>query len=154
MKGIKICARGWIHAAANFDRLIEALDEMAENPVITPRILFLDAKDSILVTRYKETRRQYPLAATGLPLEGIALKRELLEELKGRSQIIYDTSDMKPRVFAWKIVKHFMAVRPARDITVNVMSFGFKYGIPIDADLVFDVSQICRIRTISKCRWS
>ncbi|MGB9942220.1 RNase adapter RapZ, partial [Bacillus subtilis] len=56
-----------------FDRLIEALDEMAENPWITPRILFLDAKDSILVTRYKETRRSHPLAATGLPLEGIAL---------------------------------------------------------------------------------
>lgn len=78
-----------------FDRLIEALDEMAEHPWITPRILFLDAKDSILVTRYKETRRSHPLAATGLPLEGIALERELLEELKGRSQMIYDTSDMK-----------------------------------------------------------
>lgn len=121
-----------------FDRLIEALDEMAENPWITPRILFLDAKDSILVTRYKETRRSHPLAATGLPLEGIALERELLEELKGRSQIIYDTSDMKPRDLREKIVKHF-ATNQGETFTVNVMSFGFKYGIPIDADLVFDV---------------
>ena len=74
----------------------------------------LDAKDSILVTRYKETRRSHPLAATGLPLEGIALERQLLEELKGRSQLIYDTSGMKPRDLrekSWRIsprtkVKH------------------------------------------------
>lgn len=97
-----------------------------------------NAKDSILVTRYKETRRSHPLAATGLPLEGIALERELLEELKGRSQIIYDTSDMKPRDLREKIVKHF-ATNQGETFTVNVMSFGFKYGIPIDADLVFDV---------------
>ncbi|MDA7025572.1 RNase adapter RapZ [Bacillus sp. CLL-7-23] len=121
-----------------FDRLIEALDGIGETSWITPRILFLDAKDSVLVSRYKETRRSHPLATTGLPLEGIEMERQLLEELKGRSQIIYDTSDMKPRELREKIVQHF-ATDEGHTFTVNVMSFGFKYGLPIDADLVFDV---------------
>lgn len=121
-----------------FDSLFEALDDLAENAWLTPHILFLDAKDSTLVTRYKETRRSHPLASKGLPLEGIGLERELLEELKGRAQLIYDTSDLKPRELREKILKQFSS-NVEHTFTVNVTSFGFKYGIPIDADLVFDV---------------
>lgn len=121
-----------------FDSLFEALDELAETDWVTPQILFLDAKDTTLVTRYKETRRSHPLASTGLPLEGISLERELLEELKGRAQLIYDTSDLKPRELREKILKQF-ASSTEHTFTVNLTSFGFKYGIPIDADLVFDV---------------
>lgn len=65
-----------------FDSLIAALDEMSDLGWITPRILFLDSNDKVLVSRYKETRRSHPLATTGLPLEGIAMERDLLEELK------------------------------------------------------------------------
>jgi RNase adapter protein RapZ len=121
-----------------FDSLFTALDELAEQSWVTPQILFLDAKDSTLVARYKETRRTHPLAPNGLPLEGIRLERELLEELKGRAQIIYDTSDLKPRELREKILRQFSS-HAQQTFTVNVMSFGFKYGIPIDADLVFDV---------------
>ncbi|MFC0274640.1 RNase adapter RapZ [Metabacillus herbersteinensis] len=121
-----------------FDSLFQALDDIAEKAWITPHILFLDAKDTTLVTRYKETRRSHPLATTGLPLEGIGLERELLEEIKGRAQLIFDTSDLKPRELRDKILKQF-ASNVEHTFTVNVMSFGFKYGIPIDADLVFDV---------------
>ncbi|WP_078414254.1 RNase adapter RapZ [Priestia abyssalis] len=121
-----------------FESLFEALDNLAETNWITPQILFLDAKDSVLVTRYKETRRSHPLAQTGLPLEGIQMERELLEELKGRAQIIYDTSDLKPRELREKIISQF-STHTSQVFTVNVMSFGFKYGLPIDADLVFDV---------------
>ncbi|PMC34466.1 RNase adapter RapZ [Bacillus sp. UMB0899] len=121
-----------------FDSLFEALDDLAENAWLTPHILFLDAKDSTLVTRYKETRRSHPLASKGLPLEGIGLERELLEELKGRAQLIFDTSDLKPRELREKILKQFSS-SVEHTFTVNVTSFGFKYGIPIDADLVFDV---------------
>jgi UPF0042 nucleotide-binding protein len=121
-----------------FESLIEALDNIAEKTWITPQILFLDAKDATLVTRYKETRRSHPLAPTGPPLQGIGLERELLEELKGRSQLIFDTSDLKPRELREKIISQF-AVHSKQVFTVNVLSFGFKYGIPIDADLVFDV---------------
>ncbi len=121
-----------------FDSLFASLDELSEVSWISPQILFLDAKDTTLVTRYKETRRSHPLAPTGSPLEGIQAEREILEELKGRAQYIYDTSDLKPRELREKILKQFVSQsRPT--FSVNVMSFGFKYGIPIDADLVFDV---------------
>ncbi|KPL59503.1 RNase adapter RapZ [Rossellomorea vietnamensis] len=121
-----------------FDHLFKALDELAETSWVSPRILYLDADDSSLVRRYKETRRSHPLAPSGLPLEGIRQERELLEELKGRSQLIYTTSTMKPRELREKILTEF-SVNKKTIFTVNVVSFGFKHGIPIDADLVFDV---------------
>ncbi|MGG5252037.1 RNase adapter RapZ [Neobacillus sp. SM06] len=121
-----------------FDHLFKALDDLAETSWVTPQILFLDADDSTLVRRYKETRRTHPLAPSGLPLEGIQLERELLEELKGRAQLIYNTSQMKPRELREKILNEF-SLNKKTIFTVNVMSFGFKYGLPIDADLVFDV---------------
>ncbi|KOO37146.1 RNase adapter RapZ [Priestia koreensis] len=121
-----------------FESLLAALDNLAETTWISPQILFLDAKDSVLVSRYKETRRSHPLSPTGLPLEGIENERELLEDLKGRSQLILDTSDLKPRELREKILKQFSS-NAGEVFSVNVMSFGFKYGLPIDADLVFDV---------------
>ncbi|MFS0591483.1 RNase adapter RapZ [Cytobacillus horneckiae] len=121
-----------------FEHLFKALDDLAETSWVTPKILFLDAEDSTLVRRYKETRRSHPLAPSGLPMEGIKLERELLEELKGRAQLIYKTSDMKPRELREKILVEFSANKQTL-FTVNVMSFGFKHGLPIDADLVFDV---------------
>jgi RNase adapter protein RapZ len=121
-----------------FDSLVEALDDIGEKSWIVPQILFLDSKDAALVSRYKETRRSHPLAPSGLPLEGIALERELLEELKGRAQMIFDTSDLKPRELREKITTQFVG-HGKQVFTVNVLSFGFKYGLPIDADLVFDV---------------
>jgi RNase adapter protein RapZ len=121
-----------------FDHLFKALDDLSETAWITPQILFLDSDDSTLVRRYKETRRFHPLAPSGLPLEGIKLERMLLEELKGRAQIIYNTSNMKPKDLREKILIEF-SVNKQTIFTVNVMSFGFKHGIPIDADLVFDV---------------
>lgn len=121
-----------------FESLFQALDDIAETTWINPQILFLDAKDATLVTRYKETRRSHPLATTGLPLEGIKHERELLEELKGRAQLIFDTSNLKPRELREKILQQF-AEDAEHTFSVNVLSFGFKYGVPIDADLVFDV---------------
>ncbi|WP_423408164.1 RNase adapter RapZ [Heyndrickxia sp. MSNUG] len=121
-----------------FDSLFKALDDLAETSWVAPQVLFLDADDSTLVRRYKETRRSHPLAPSGLPLEGIRLERELLEELKGRAQTIYKTTDMKPKELREKILEEFSENKQAT-FTVNVMSFGFKHGIPIDADLVFDV---------------
>ncbi|WP_338471833.1 RNase adapter RapZ [Niallia sp. XMNu-256] len=122
-----------------FEYLFKALDDLVESSWATPQILFLDADDETLVRRYKETRRKHPLAVkTGLPLEGIQNERALLAELKGRAQLIYHTSSMKPRELREKIITEF-SVNKKSAFTVNVMSFGFKHGIPIDADLVFDV---------------
>ncbi|MDQ0178321.1 RNase adapter RapZ [Bacillus chungangensis] len=121
-----------------FDLLVKALDELSDSTWVTPVILFLDADDSVLVRRYKETRRSHPLSPAGLPSEGIHQERLLLDELKGRAQLIYNTSMMKPKELREKILTEFSANKQAT-FYVNVMSFGFKHGIPIDADLVFDV---------------
>ncbi|PUB15897.1 RNase adapter RapZ [Paenisporosarcina sp. OV554] len=121
-----------------FDSLIGALDDMEKENAVTPKILFLEADDETLVRRYKETRRSHPLAPAGLPLEGIARERLLLSELKGRAQFIYNTSSLKPKELREKIQAEFSA-KGNYTFTLNIMSFGYKHGMPIDADLVFDV---------------
>ena len=121
-----------------FDSLVDALDIMMKEDDLNAPILFLDADDDTLVRRYKESRRSHPLAPSGLPLEGIKRERELLSEVKGRAKFVYNTSNIKPRELREKIVKEF-AIESSPVFSVNVMSFGFKHGIPIDADLVFDV---------------
>lgn len=121
-----------------FDELIAALDELLSDEDIEVRILYLDATNATLVRRYKETRRSHPLAPNGLPLEGIEKERELLAEVKGRADSVYNTSHMKPRELREKITHEFASLTTPV-FTINVMSFGFKHGMPIDADLVFDV---------------
>ncbi|WP_391203366.1 RNase adapter RapZ [Psychrobacillus sp. L4] len=121
-----------------FHSLADSVNNLQEATSVTPKVLFLDAEDEVLVRRYKETRRSHPLANSGLPLDGIKKERELLSDLKGRAQFIYNTSKMKPRELREKIQDEFSA-KGSKVFTVNVMSFGFKHGIPIDADLVFDV---------------
>lgn len=121
-----------------FSTLLESLNDVKDNYTYSVEILFLDCTDSVLVQRYKETRRRHPLAPEGLPLEGIRLERELLEELKGSASLVIDTSNLKPLALKEKITQQFMH-RSHRSLSINVTSFGFKYGIPIDADLIFDV---------------
>ncbi|MCP1145826.1 RNase adapter RapZ [Lysinibacillus endophyticus] len=121
-----------------FDSLIDALDLLEKETYVHTRVLFLDSDNETLVRRYKETRRSHPLAPTGLPLEGIKKERELLAELKGRAKFVYNTSNMKPRELRERIGKEFSNSGSPK-FSINVMSFGYKNGIPIDADLVFDV---------------
>ncbi len=138
-----------LRGQAFFKDLFEAIDTIDQSPDVNLKvqILFLDAKDAKLVQRYKETRRSHPLAKSGLPLDGIRRERELLEEMKGRSQQIIDTTDLKPVQLRERIAQRFTAEQTI--FTVNIVSFGFKYGIPIDADMVFDVRFFCLIRIIS-----
>lgn len=121
-----------------FTALSESLRTIKENYTLTYEILFLDATDSTLVQRYKESRRRHPLAPEGLPLDGIHLERKLLEELKGMATQVIDTSSLKPAELKERIVSRFTSIGKG-SISVNVISFGFKYGVPIDADLIFDV---------------
>ena len=121
-----------------FDSLIGELDELLRTEGVSYQILFLDADDEALVRRYKETRRSHPLAEGGLPLQGIKKERMLLSELKGRARSIYNTSRMKPRELREKIIGEF-STKGESGFTVNFISFGFKHGMPIDADVVFDV---------------
>lgn len=117
------------------DSLIATLDN---TQLVTTRIIFLDSSDSVLVSRYKETRRNHPLAPDGRVSEGIAKERELLMDLRTRAQIIIDTSDISPRQLRERLIKDF-ATKDYQTFHVEVMSFGFKYGVPIDADIIWDV---------------
>jgi UPF0042 nucleotide-binding protein len=120
-----------------FASLFDALDQL-EQSGIRSQILFLDADDQTLVRRYKETRRRHPLAPSGTPLDGIVQERKLLEEIKGKAHQVIDTSRLKPAELKEKIAERFSGDQE-RGMSVTFMSFGFKHGIPIDADLVFDV---------------
>ena len=117
------------------DSLIATLDN---TQLVTTRIIFLDSSDSVLVSRYKETRRNHPLALDGRVSDGIARERELLMDLRTRAQIIIDTSDISPRQLRERLIKDF-ATKDYQTFHVEVMSFGFKYGVPIDADIIWDV---------------
>ncbi|MNN32775.1 glmZ(sRNA)-inactivating NTPase [compost metagenome] len=121
-----------------FTALSESLAYIKDHFTIHSEILFLDATDSILVQRYKESRRRHPLAPEGMPLDGIRLERKMLEELKMSATQVIDTSNMKPAQLKDKIISRFSHLE-SNNLSVNITSFGFKYGIPIDADLVFDV---------------
>ncbi|ASS67869.1 MULTISPECIES: RNase adapter RapZ [Paenibacillus] len=121
-----------------FTALSESLDYIKNHFTFQHEILFLDATDDVLVRRYKESRRRHPLAPNGLPLEGIHLERQLLEELKNSATQTIDTSKLKPAELKESIISRFTNAKQA-PFSVNVTSFGFKYGIPIDADLIYDV---------------
>lgn len=121
-----------------FDTLYETLDQLAEDDRIAEHVLFLDAEDQTLVTRYKETRRSHPLVPEGLPLEGIKQERQILDELKGRAQTILHTDQLPAKELRQKITDHFKE-KKQQVFSVQIVSFGFKHGVPIDADLVFDV---------------
>ena len=121
-----------------FDSLVDAIDNLSKEPKVSVTILFLDADNQTLVSRYKETRRSHPLSPGGLVLGGIKKERDMLIDLQGRAKYIYNTSQMSPRELKEKIISDFSSTT-SNVFTVNVLSFGFKHGMPIDADLVFDV---------------
>ena len=102
-------------------------------------ILFLDAEDSVLVKRYKETRRSHPLSMMGRVDDGICLERERTAFLKKRADYLIDTSRLLTRELKGELDKIFVDNLAFGNLIITVLSFGFKYGIPADADLVFDV---------------
>ena len=102
-------------------------------------ILFLDAQDSVLVKRYKETRRSHPLAMGGRVDDGIRMEREKMRFLKERADYIIDTSNLLTRELKQEIDRIFVDNQDFCNMMISVLSFGFKYGIPVDSDLVFDV---------------
>ena len=102
-------------------------------------ILFLDSSDEVLVKRYKETRRTHPLAGAGRVDEGIRKERTALEFLKKEADYIIDTSQLLTRELKVELGKIFIQDQKFQNLMISVVSFGFKYGIPVDSDLVFDV---------------
>jgi len=123
-------------------KLLHQLEEILEHMTIQGidyEILFLDASDDVLVKRYKETRRIHPLAESGRIEQGIVKEREQLVFLKKHADYIIDTSKLLVRELKQELDKIFVQNREFKNLMITVLSFGFKYGIPSDADLVFDV---------------
>ncbi|MBE9390119.1 RNase adapter RapZ [Vagococcus salmoninarum] len=121
-----------------FQEIQDMLVEIENTKMIETSVLFLDSSDEELVSRYKETRRTHPLAMDGLVTEGIRKERGLLEEIKGDAQLVIDTTDLSPRQLREMIIKEFKS-EDTKMFRVEMVSFGFKYGLPIDADIVMDV---------------
>lgn len=113
--------------------------EAMEARKVSYEILYLDAQDDVLVKRYKETRRSHPLAGDDRVDKGIALEREKLAFLKERADYILDTSQLLTRELKKELEDVFIKDKNFKNLMVTILSFGFKYGIPADSDLVFDV---------------
>lgn len=127
-----------VRGGSGFDELEAALENLREMG-ISYEILFLESDDGVLVKRYKETRRLHPLAFGDRIEVGIAREREKLANIKKHSAHIIDTSQMLTRELKAEIDKIFVSDRNYKNLYITILSFGFKYGIPADADLVFDV---------------
>ena len=102
-------------------------------------ILFMDASDEVLIKRYKESRRAHPLAPEGRVEDGIRKEREILKDIKSKSDYVIDTSRLLTRELKQELIRIFQENKHYNSLMISVTSFGFKYGIPSDADLVFDV---------------
>ena len=102
-------------------------------------ILFMDADEKVLIKRYKETRRVHPLAPDGRVEDGIRMERKVLENIRKHADYVIDTTNLLTRELKEELHRIFVENEEYNSLMVTVMSFGFKYGIPADADLVFDV---------------
>lgn len=127
-----------IRGGSFFDDIFEALETL-EQEGLSYEILFLEAREEILVRRFKESRRRHPLSAGGGITEGIRAEISRLEEIRGKATMILDTSDITVRGLRELINQHYMDQPEQERMLVTVVSFGFKNGLPLDADLVFDV---------------
>jgi UPF0042 nucleotide-binding protein len=121
-----------------FDQLQASLEEL-KSAGFEYEILFLEASDDILIKRFKASRRKHPLAADGRIIRGIKAERRKLEHVKSKASFIIDTTNMMPSDLKDEMKHLFVDGGTSEGINISVVSFGFKYGIPLDSDMVFDV---------------
>jgi len=125
-----------VRGRAFFNDLKQSLTQLADQGV-SRKILFIDASDEVLVRRFESTRRPHPLQDSDRILDGITKERERLREVKDSADLVIDSSSLNIHQLEKKIYEYFIEDSNA-DLRVNILSFGYKYGIPIDADLVVD----------------
>jgi UPF0042 nucleotide-binding protein len=124
-----------VRSGAFFADLTEALGQLAVRGS-DPRIVFLEASDEVLVRRHEAVRRPHPLQGEGILSDGIAQERAMLRDLRADADIVLDTTNLNVHELAAKVVQSFEQVSPGLHVTI--MTFGYKYGLPVDADLVLD----------------
>ena len=128
-----------LRSGTNFSALFQSLEAL-KGMKCPYRILYMDASDDVIIKRYKETRRSHPLAEECDSLEGaIALERRMLAPLRERAEFVVDTSDLSTAKLRGELLRLFGRGSQEGAMTVSVTSFGFKHGLPREADLVFDV---------------
>ncbi len=126
-----------LRGGALFQPLVDTISELRNSDELNVNVIFLEADDDALVRRFKETRRRHPyMDATGL-LQAIRSEREALTEVRGKADLIINTTNWKPARLKQEFAHRFSSAH--KSLPVHILSFGFKYGVPIDADLVFDV---------------
>lgn len=121
-----------------YDQIAGTIASLRKRTDLNVSVIFLDASDERLVSRYKETRRSHPLSPQGTVLQGINKERQLLASLKSQADVTIDTTTLTPRNLKLRIADYFGEGEGA-NFYIEVMSFGFKYGLPLDADIVMDV---------------
>ncbi len=134
-----------------FNDLFDGLDSL-KKAGYSYEILFLEASEQVLVKRFKETRRKHPLASDGRILEAIEEEKNLLQNVRDVADHIIDTSNLQTRQLKEQLLDIFIQGKKYRGIIVSILSFGFKYGIPLDSDIVFDVRFIPNPFYISNLR--
>ena len=127
-----------VRGGDHFEALVDVLDDLDEAG-LQHRVLFLDADEQSLITRYKETRRRHPLAPAGSVASGIAAERAALAPLRESAELVLDTTGLNANMLRRRIVDEMLPRQAATPLAVTFGSFGFKHGPPRDADLTFDV---------------
>ena len=128
-----------IRADQFFGDAMKTLDALKESGY-QYELMFMDASDTVLIKRYKESRRLHPLTEPGeLVQDGIDRERKILEQVKTKADYVIDTSNLLTRELKEELDRIFVSNKEYNSLMIRTMSFGFKYGIPVDADLVFDV---------------
>ena len=127
-----------VRGRSMFTDLFAALDVLRSNGVLH-KILFLDCADDLLVRRYSETRRRHPVREGHSLYEQIAAERRLLSKVRGQADLVLDTTQINPRELKIRLGRLVLDQEVSIGIDIDVMSFGFKHGVPLDADLMFDV---------------
>lgn len=134
----KACIGIDVRSEQSFDYVLDVLRTLKEKGY-EYQILFMDASDEVLIKRYKESRRAHPLSPDGRVEDGIEKERRILKDIKTKANYVIDTSNLLTRDLKEELVKIFQGNKKYNSLMVSIISFGFKYGIPTDADLVFDV---------------
>lgn len=134
----KVAVVADIRGGKFFNDLFKSLYDLEESG-FEYKILFLDASDEVLIKRFKEQRRPHPLSVEGRIIDGIEEERQRVEEVKRKSDYIIDTSNLTTAMLKEEIKNIFLEGKKTVNLTISIVSFGFKKGIPLDADLVFDV---------------
>lgn len=149
LKMVELCSQGMakiehlavvidVRGGEFFQDLNQALDELNRGNV-PYQIIFLEADDEALIRRFKETRRSHPLHCEGGISESIARERELLQGLRGRADVVIDTSRSNVHQLREQLMNRYQAKETTAPLEVSLVSFGYKYGLPLDADIVLDL---------------